>query len=170
MIASEKKAWARLATLRISEGLIALSLGFLICVLFRKTHTMQQFSCAFWQRHSRIADTCEVYFTSLGIVALWAVAKACLLGKHWNCACYSDIAQSTHWSERYKAKSLSKSYVVWRRAQSFLFRMQIKVSEQKTSISLITQSAKFHNSADNKKLSSPLHGPWIVTLRSDISG
>ena len=115
-----KKAWARLATLRISEGLIALSLGFLICVLFRKTHTMQQFSCAFRQRHSRIADTCEVCFTSLCIVALWAVAKACLLGKHWNCACYSDIAQSTHWSERYKAKSLSKSYVVWRHAQSFL--------------------------------------------------
>ena len=57
-----------------------------------------------------------------------------------------------------KQSSLTKTYVVWRRAQSFLFRMQIKVSEQKTSISLITQSAKFHNSADNKKLSSPFIG------------
>ena len=44
------------------RGLIALSLGFLICVLVCKTCTMQPISCAFRKRHSRIADTCEMYF------------------------------------------------------------------------------------------------------------
>ena len=45
----------------------------------------------------------------------------------------------------------------------FSFRMQFKVVEQKTSKRLITQSAKYQNSADNKNLSPPFHWERTVT-------
>ena len=59
----------------------------------KNAHYATEFMCFPW-RHSRIAATFEVSSTSLAprivvlvAVALWAVARACLTGKHWIGAC-----------------------------------------------------------------------------------
>ena len=105
-----------------------------------------QFSCVFRQRHLRIADTYEVSFTSLGIAALWAVAKACLLRNHGNCACYSDSSTEHAFIHTLQSRVPHKRLVVWRgrAAESLCTNNHIfsaKVMDKKLCITCIMEAA-----------------------------
>ena len=106
MKASEKKGWAHLATLRLSEGTNCFGVSMCDLCASPITHTMQPLSCAF-RRGTRESPTlARRILARLCVVALWAVARACLLEKHWNGACCSDNAARHIFIETLQSKVL----------------------------------------------------------------
>ena len=181
MKASEKKYWAHLATLRLSEGTNCFAVSMYdLCAspLFRTSFFI---AGALGSRANEFAESltlpsrkltpCNRFHVlsvrgtresptlarcilfSLRVVALWAVARACLLGKHWNGACCSDNSARHICIETLQSKVPLRKPTLSGSASSLSYSDAMQISQQKTSFILLDWSAKIKDSLDNKILS-----------------
>ena len=153
MKASEKKGWAHLATLRLSEGTNCFGVSMCDLCASPITHTMQPLSCAFHRGTRESPTLARRILARLCVVALWAVARACLLEKHWNDACCSDNSARHICIESLQSKVPLRKPTLSGSASSLSYSDAMQISQQKTSYILLDWSAKIKDSLDNKIIS-----------------